>query len=85
MADGRIRVGIVGANPDWGWAARAHIPALRALPDYEITAVGTTRTASARAAADRFGVRCRDRGLDDVGQILVVEDVGELVVHVGVI
>lgn len=56
MADGRIRVGIVGANPDRGWAARAHIPALRALPDYEITAVGTSRTASARAAADRFGV-----------------------------
>ncbi|HEU5023822.1 MAG TPA: Gfo/Idh/MocA family oxidoreductase [Spirillospora sp.] len=56
MADGRIRVGVVGANPDRGWAARAHIPALRALPGYEITAVGTSRAASARAAADRFGV-----------------------------
>lgn len=23
----RIRVGIIGANPDRGWAAQAHIPA----------------------------------------------------------
>jgi predicted dehydrogenase len=35
----RIRVGIVGANPDRGWAAQAHIPALTSLPDdFEITA-----------------------------------------------
>jgi len=24
----KIRVGIVGANPDRGWASQAHIPAL---------------------------------------------------------
>ncbi|RFU36757.1 gfo/Idh/MocA family oxidoreductase [Actinomadura logoneensis] len=51
-----IRVGIIGANPDQGWASRAHIPALRALPGYEITAVGTRREESAREAARRFGV-----------------------------
>ncbi|MEW9529919.1 Gfo/Idh/MocA family protein [Microbispora sp. NPDC049125] len=56
MSSGKIRVGIVGANPDWGWAARAHIPALRTLPEFEITAVGTSREASAREAARRFGV-----------------------------
>jgi predicted dehydrogenase len=34
----RIRVGIVGANPDRGWAAQAHIPALKSLADdFEIT------------------------------------------------
>jgi len=54
---GTIRVGIVGANPDRGWAVRAHVPALRALPGYQITAVGTTRTESAEAAARRFGAR----------------------------
>jgi predicted dehydrogenase len=27
----RIRVGIIGANPDRGWAAQAHIPALTSL------------------------------------------------------
>ncbi|NJP23668.1 Gfo/Idh/MocA family oxidoreductase [Microbispora sp. SCL1-1] len=51
----RIRVGIVGASPERGWAVRAHVPALRALPDYEITAVSTTREDSAREAARRFG------------------------------
>lgn len=51
----RIRVGIVGANPERGWAVRAHVPALRALPDYEITAVATSREDSAREAARAFG------------------------------
>jgi predicted dehydrogenase len=36
----RIRVGIIGANPDRGWAAQAHIPALKSLShDFEITAL----------------------------------------------
>src|SRR5213596_672225 len=53
----RIRVGIIGANPDRGWAAQAHIPALRSLPsDYEITALSTTRRESADAASKLFGV-----------------------------
>ncbi|MCX4092046.1 Gfo/Idh/MocA family protein [Nocardia sp. alder85J] len=52
-----IRVGIVGASPDRGWAIRAHLPALRALPDYRISAVGTSRPDSARAAADLFDAR----------------------------
>ncbi|MEV5572955.1 Gfo/Idh/MocA family oxidoreductase [Spirillospora sp. NPDC052269] len=51
-----IRVGVIGANPDQGWASRAHIPALRALPGFELTAVGTRREESAREAARRFGV-----------------------------
>src|SRR5438309_1226147 len=39
----RIRVGIIGANPDRGWAAQAHIPALQSLrDDFEITALSTT-------------------------------------------
>ncbi|MDX6513048.1 MAG: hypothetical protein QOE36_2552 [Gaiellaceae bacterium] len=53
----RIRVGIIGANPDRGWAAQAHIPALRSLSDdFEITALSTTRRASAEAAGELFGV-----------------------------
>src|SRR5438132_4692003 len=53
---GRIRVGIIGANPDRGWAAQAHIPALKSLPDFEITALSTTRRGSADAAGKLFGV-----------------------------
>jgi predicted dehydrogenase len=53
----RIRVGIIGANPDRGWAAQAHIPALRSLSDdFEITALSTSRRESADAARERFGV-----------------------------
>ena len=53
----RIRVGIIGANPDRGWAAQAHIPALKSLPhDFEITALSTTRRGTAEAAGKLFGV-----------------------------
>ena len=52
----RIRVGIVGANPSRGFASIAHIPALQALPDFEISAVCTTWQDSADAAAKHFGV-----------------------------
>ncbi|WP_433329135.1 Gfo/Idh/MocA family protein [Spirillospora sp. CA-294931] len=51
----QIGVGILGANPDRGWAARAHIPAINASSQFALAAVATTRTESARAARDRFG------------------------------
>src|SRR5256712_514117 len=55
--DKRIRVGIIGANPDRGWAAEAHIPALKSLSDdFEITALSTSRRESAEAASKLFGV-----------------------------
>ena len=56
ITSGNIRVGIVGVNPSRGFASIAHIPALRALPDFEITALCTTRQDSADAAARHFGV-----------------------------
>src|SRR5438128_3459515 len=53
----RIRVGIIGANPDRGWAAQAHIPALKSLSDdVQITALSTSRRESADAARKLFGV-----------------------------
>src|SRR5207247_3708422 len=53
----RIRVGIIGANPDRGWAAQAHIPALKSLSDdFEITALSTSRRESADVASDLFAV-----------------------------
>src|SRR5256885_5623745 len=53
----RIRVGIIGANPDRGWAAQAHIPALKSLSDdFEMTALSTSRRESADAAGKLFGV-----------------------------
>jgi predicted dehydrogenase len=51
-----INVGVIGANPDRGWAVRAHVPALRSLPErYRLTAVATTNPDSAQRAAAAFG------------------------------
>src|SRR5438105_7639790 len=54
MADEPLRLGVVGANPNVGWAARTHMPALLALPDYELTAVCTTKQESAEASAQKY-------------------------------
>src|SRR6059036_1503775 len=52
-----LGVGIIGVSPLRGWAATAHIPALRALPTYEIRALSAHSAESARAAGEVFGVR----------------------------
>ena len=51
-----IGVGIIGVAPGRSWAAIAHIPALRVLPDFAIVALATTRQESADAAAAELGV-----------------------------
>src|SRR5438552_7654402 len=51
-----LGVGLIGVSPVRGWAATAHIPALRALPDYEIRALSAHSAESARAAGGTFGV-----------------------------
>jgi predicted dehydrogenase len=57
MAD-KIRVGIVGATVTQGgsgWGANAHVPALKALPGYELKAVCTAHEDTAKASAAAFG------------------------------
>ncbi|HEY1260421.1 MAG TPA: Gfo/Idh/MocA family oxidoreductase [Stellaceae bacterium] len=49
MAD-KIRLGLIGASVSGTWSARAHLPALRASSEVELTAVCTTRAVSAEAA-----------------------------------
>jgi predicted dehydrogenase len=53
--DQPLRVGIVGANPERGWAKEAHVPALQKLPRIKLTSVATRSEKSARAAAEAFG------------------------------
>ena len=57
MAADKIRVGIIGANAHDGWSMRAHLPALRAMPDYELTAVCTSRPETAAESAAHYGAR----------------------------
>jgi predicted dehydrogenase len=56
MATEKIRVGIIGASVRNGWGRDAHIPALRALPEFEITAVSTSRQETADETAKHFGI-----------------------------
>src|SRR5437763_4883784 len=56
MSESTLGVGIIGVSPVRGWAATAHIPALRALPNYEIRALSARSAESARAAGEVFGV-----------------------------
>ena len=52
MATNKLRVGVIGANVDYGWAPRTHLPA---LPDFELAAVCTAHEETARASAEKFG------------------------------
>src|SRR5437899_12425548 len=79
MKNDRIRVGLIGANPDRGWAMGVHIPALQALPHFEMTAVGTTRQETAEAAAKKWGVR---GAYTDPRQLAADPDVDLVVVSV---
>jgi predicted dehydrogenase len=56
MPESTLGVGIIGVSPVWGWAATAHIPALRALPNYQLRALSARNAASARAAGQVFGI-----------------------------
>ncbi|MEU3516439.1 Gfo/Idh/MocA family oxidoreductase [Streptomyces sp. NPDC006654] len=71
MAD-RIRVGVVGAHAERGWARGIHLPALSALDDFEIVAVAGTSGGSARAAAAVWGA---GRAYDDAHALLADPDV----------
>ena len=57
MAEDRLRLGVIGANASQGWAPRAHLPALLALPEIELAAVCTAHESTARESAEMFGAR----------------------------
>src|SRR4051794_1199293 len=67
-----LRVGVIGANPDRGWAKDSHIPALRSLENVQLAAVATTNRASADAAAAVFGVRA---AYDDPRALITAPDI----------
>jgi predicted dehydrogenase len=50
-----LRIGIVGAHPHRGWALDAHVPALRKLPQFALTAVSARTRALAEEARAVFG------------------------------
>jgi predicted dehydrogenase len=76
-----LGVGIIGVSPTRGWAATAHIPALHALPNYEIRALSAHGAESARAAGKAFGV---DAVFTDHEQLVNRPDVDVVAVTVKV-
>lgn len=75
----RIRVGIIGASPKAGWANYVHLPALAALPAFEVTAVSTTKQASAEETARKFDIR---HAFDDGVELIQHPEVDLVVVSV---
>jgi predicted dehydrogenase len=57
-----IRVGIVGANANAGWARVSHVSVINGLPGMKLAAVATRNERSAREAAQAFGA---DRWFSD--------------------
>jgi predicted dehydrogenase len=76
----KIRVGIVGATVTQGgsgWGQNAHVPALKALPGYELKAVCTAHEDTAKASAAAFGAerafhRFSDMAADPEIDLIVV-------------
>lgn len=66
---GKIRVGIVGATVTpggSGWGANAHVPALHALPDFELKAVCTAHEETALASQQAFGSELAFHDINDM-------------------
>ena len=80
MAD-KIRLGIIGANIHRGWAPRSHLPAIVASPEFELTAVCTTRIESAEEAREKFGARL---AFDDYHEMLAHPDIDAVAVSLRV-
>ena len=67
MAAAKIRLGIIGSNPHRAiWANQAHLPAILASPEFELTAVCTTRQETADEAARRYGARLAFHNYQDL-------------------
>ena len=80
MAD-KIRLGIIGANIHRGWAVRSHLPAVVASPEFELTAVCTTRMESAEESRRKFGAKL---AFDDYREMLAHPDIDAVAVSLRV-
>ena len=82
MPGKRFKVGIVGLQPGRSWAARAHVPALRALSEsFEIVGVANTSLTSAEKAAAETGL---PRAFADVAELIAAPEVDIVTVTVKV-
>ena len=66
MTGDKIRIGLIGASASYGWSMKAHLPALLALPEYELTAVCTAHQETAEESARKYGARLAFHDYDEM-------------------
>ena len=81
MTNNKLRVGLIGANVNYGWGTRAHIPAILALPEFELAAICTAHHHTAVETAHHFGV---DLAFDDHRKLVSDPTIDVVVVSVRV-
>jgi predicted dehydrogenase len=77
----KLRLGLIGAGVKGTWSARAHLPAVRAGSELELTAVCTTKAESAEAARQAWGARL---AFDDYRKMIASPDIDAVAVVVRV-
>ncbi|MFD4506392.1 Gfo/Idh/MocA family protein [Streptomyces sp. NPDC058457] len=76
-----IGVGIIGLGAAGSWAARSHLPALRAVPGYELRALSTSSKESAKRSGQVHGV---PRAFGSAAELAACDEVDLVVVAVKV-
>ena len=77
----KIRIGLVGGSVSGTWSSRAHMPALKASEEFELTAVCTTKPESAEAVRKTFGAK---QAFHDVNKMVTSNDIDAVAVVVRV-
>ncbi|MEU7691830.1 MULTISPECIES: Gfo/Idh/MocA family protein [Microbispora] len=77
----RIGVGIIGLGANGSWAERSHLPALRAVPGYELRALSTSSKESAERSGHKHGV---SRTFGTAAELAACDEVDLVVVAVKV-
>ena len=81
MANNKIRLGLIGANPTQGWGPRAHLPALPYIPEIELAAVCTAHAETAQQSAEKYGV---SMAFHDHRELLKRDDIDAVAIAVRV-
>ena len=76
-----LRVGLIGASAERGWAKISHVPAIQQLGGLELAAVVTQDRPSANKAARMFGAA---KGYDDAKQLFADPEIDIVTVAVNV-
>jgi predicted dehydrogenase len=81
MTNAPIGVGIIGVHPDKGWAAAAHIPALKQLPQYRLAAISHNSPEVAKRVAREHEV---SHAFTSADELVTHKDVDLVVITVKV-